>query len=57
MAMIDLGVELTDMECDAVFRVFDQDGGGVEFSEFQWAFNNRRTLEKEIKAELLLSRS
>jgi len=26
MAMIDLGVELSDMECDAVFRVFDQDG-------------------------------
>ena len=57
MAMIDLGVELTDMECDAVFRVFDQDGGGVEFSEFQWAFNNRRTLEKEIKAEVLADNS
>lgn len=55
--MIDLGVELTDMECDAVFRVFDQDGGGVEFSEFQWAFNNRRTLEKEIKAEVLADNS
>jgi len=29
-------------------EVFDQDGGGVEFSEFEWAFNNRKKLEKTV---------
>ena len=41
MAMISLGVQLSDEECDVVFRFFDRDGGGVEFAEFQAAFDSR----------------
>lgn len=44
--LLEMGVQLEPEDIDAVFAVFDRDGGGVEFGEFAQAFYNRRALCK-----------
>ena len=41
------GVELTELELDAVFARFDPDGGGsIDYAEFSYTFYNRRAIAK-----------
>eukprot|EP00656_Telonema_subtile_P013673 TRINITY_DN16945_c0_g1_i1.p1 TRINITY_DN16945_c0_g1~~TRINITY_DN16945_c0_g1_i1.p1 ORF type:complete len:569 (-),score=128.44 TRINITY_DN16945_c0_g1_i1:232-1938(-) len=40
----DMGVSVPQEDLRAAFKYLDRDGGGVEWGELQWAFNNRNDI-------------